>query len=401
MDPSTELQHHGDDREAHLGGAAPPVYRTSLFTFPDCSSLEAAFRGEGERPIYSRVSNPTVRMLERKVAFLEGTEDAIAFASGMGGISAVFLAFAASGRHVVCLSKVYSPALTVAQGLLRRLGVEVTFLPVEKVGELEQVLRPETQLIYVESPASLTFDVIDLDQVARVGRARGIPTATDNSWATPLFQKPCTRGIDLSLHSGTKYLGGHSDILLGLVAGNASAISRVRSLSTLLGASLSPEDAFLALRGLRTLPLRLARHQESALLLARRLLDTPHVTEVLHPALPFFPSHALWKRQFSGSSGLFAFRLRGDVRRFCDALEIFHLGVSWGGFESLVLPAAVLEAGYREKSENLRPDVPSDLIRLSVGLEDVEDLWRDLQRGFAALESAAPRVSSGISGSAG
>jgi cystathionine beta-lyase len=378
----TRLQHHGDDRELFLGSAAPPVFRTSLFTFPDCKSFEEVFRGEGEGYLYSRVSNPTVRVLEKKVADLEMFGDAIAFSSGMGAISAVLLAFLESGSHLICLSKAYAPTLELARGLLRRLGVEVTFLSPEEVPRLDEHIRKETRLIYVESPASLTFDVIDLELVGRIGQGRGIPTATDNSWASPLFQQPSSFGIDLSVHSGTKYIAGHSDILLGMVAGKKEPLDRVRSTATLLGASLSPEDAFLAVRGLRTLHLRMKRHEESAFILARRLLVQDRVADVLHPALPFFPTHARWKKQFSGSSGLFSFRLRGDARRFADALKVFRLGVSWGGFESLVLPSVLVSSGQR--GDNQRPDVPEDLIRLSVGLEDVEDLWEDLERGLKA-----------------
>ncbi|MBI4604076.1 MAG: PLP-dependent transferase [Planctomycetes bacterium] len=383
MHRDTRIQHHGEDRERSLGSVGPPIYRTSLFTFPDCASFEKAFRGGRERHLYSRVSNPTVRVLEEKLADLEGAEDAIALASGMGAISAVLLAFLGSGDHLVLLSKAYAPTLSLARGLLRRMGVEVTFLPPEEVGDLERHLRPRTRLIYVESPASITFEVIDLEAVARVGRAKGIPTISDNSWASPIFLQPARLGIDMAVHSGTKYIGGHSDILLGVAAGRRDLLERVRSTAILLGASLSPEDAFLAVRGLRTLPLRMQRHGESAFLLARQLLVHDRVAEVLHPALPFFPGHALWKRQFSGSSGLFSFRLRGDVRRFADALGIFRLGVSWGGFESLVLPSALVAAGCA--ADDPRPDIPPDLIRLSVGLEDPGDLWADLERGFAAL----------------
>lgn len=382
MHRDTRLQHHGDDRELFQGSAAPPVYRTSLFTFPDCASFEKALQGEGERPLYTRVSNPTTRILERKIADLEKADDAVAFASGMGAVSAVLLTFLSSGGHLACFSRAYGPTISFVRGLLVRMGVEVSFLSPDEVVRLEEHIRPKTQLIYVESPASLTFEVIDLEHVARVGRERGIPTATDNSWASPIYQQPVALGMDLSLHSGTKYIGGHSDILLGAVAGKAEALARVRSMGILLGATLSPEDAFLAIRGLRTLPLRMERHRESAFLLARRLLEHDQVAEVLHPALPFFRSHALWQRQFSGSSGLFAFRLRGDVRRFADALQIFRLGVSWGGFESLVFPAA-LNRGARAVDDP-RPDVPEDLIRLSVGLEDPGDLWEDLERGLAA-----------------
>ncbi len=382
MNRDTRIQHEGEDREFFLGSVSPPVFRSSLFAFPDSASLEKAFKGGRDRYLYSRVSNPTVRVLEEKVALLEKAEDAIAFGSGMGAISAVLLAFLGSGDHLICFSRAYGPTLSLARGLLRRLGVGVTFLEPGEIPRLETHVRPATRLIYVESPASLTFDVIDLEHVARVGKERGIPTATDNSWASPIFQQPVSLGIALSLHSGTKYIGGHSDILLGLAAGNRASVEQVRSTAILLGACLSPEDAFLAVRGLRTLPIRMQRHEESAFLLARRLLAHDLVADVLHPALPFFASHALWKKQFSGSSGLFSFRLKGDVRRFADALKVFRLGVSWGGFESLVLPVALTLPS--SPAENPRPDIRGDLIRLSVGLEDPEDLWQDLEQGFAA-----------------
>ena len=371
-----------DGGDAFLGSVSPPVFRTSLFLFPDCVSFEKAFRGEGERFIYSRVSNPTVRFLERKVAELEGAEDAIAFASGMGAISAVLLAYLAAGDHLLMFARSYAPTLALTRGLLVQMGIETTLVQPSDVSGIDGLVRDRTRLIYAESPASLTFEVTDLERIAAVGKARGIPTVTDNSWATPLFQRPLDLGIDMSLHSGTKYIGGHSDILLGVAAGSRAALEKVRPTATLLGASPSPDDAFLATRGLRTLALRMKRHEESAFLLARRLLLHEGVVEVLHPALPFFPTHALWKKQFTGSSGLFAIRIRGDVRRFADALRVFRLGVSWGGFESLVLPHAVVAAAH--PADDLRPDIPKDLVRLSVGLEDLEELWADLERGLAA-----------------
>lgn len=386
MERDTKIQHFGEDRDAFSGSVAPPIFRTSLFTFPDCDALEAALRGEGERPLYSRMSNPTVRVLEEKIAELEGAEAAVAFSSGMGAISAVLLSSVSSGDHAVCLSRAYAPTLAVFKGVLRRFGVRTTFLSPEELPKLPEVLEGRTKLVYVESPASMTFEVIDLEFVAREAHARGILTATDNSWATPIFARPIELGIDLVVHSGTKYLSGHSDVLLGVVAGAREHVERVSKLATLLGACLSPEDAFLALRGLRTLPLRMRRHEESALAIARRLLLEDRVVEVRHPALPFFPSHALWQRQFSGSSGLFSFRIRGDARRFANAMRLFHIGVSWGGFESLILPQAVLSAAHPK--DILRPDIPDDLIRVSIGLEDPEDLWQDLARGFRAIAEA-------------
>ncbi len=361
---------------------APAVYRTSLFTFPDCASLEAAFSAGSDRYLYSRVSNPTVRVLEEKVASLERTDDALALASGMAAVTAVFLAYLGKGAHLVLGSKAYGPTLKHARDLLQKFGVSVTRVDPGDASGLEAALCDDTRLVYLESPASLTFEITDLEAAAAIAGARGIPTVVDNSWATPLFQRPAELGIDLSLHSGTKYVGGHSDILLGLIAGGRASIARIRRTAILLGASLSPEDAFLAIRGLRTLGLRMERHQASAIEIARRLRAHPRVKTVLHPALEDFPTHALWKRQFAGSSGLFALRLDGDTRRFCDALEVFGLGVSWGGHESLAVPAAVLPEVTARRP--IRDDIPHDLIRLSIGLEDVEDLWADLERGFAA-----------------
>jgi cystathionine beta-lyase len=384
VERDTRIQHLGDDRERYLGGAAPPIFRTSLFTFPDSASLEENMRlREGGRFLYTRVSNPTTRILETKIADLEATESAIAFASGMGAISAVLLGLLSKGDHLVLEASSYSPTLAFARGPLSRFGVEVTFLPAAEFALLDRHLRPTTRLIYLESPASLTFELVDLARVAALARARSVLTACDNSWASPLYQQPSRLGIDLVVHSGTKYIGGHSDLLLGLVAGGGPPMERVRSMAVALGATLSPEDAFLAIRGLRTLPLRMRRHEESALELARRLEGHPRVLRVLHPGLPSFPDHELARRQMQGMSGLFSFLLRGDPRRFVDALRVFSIGVSWGGYESLALPVAA--TGPPQGADDPRPDIPPGLIRLSVGLEDPRDLIADLDRGFAAL----------------
>ncbi len=379
MHRDTDLQHFGEDRDEFRGSITPPIFRTSLFRFPDCQALEDGF-GEGGRDLYSRVSNPTVRAFEVKIAALEAAEEAIAFASGMGAISGVLLTFLRRGDHLECCAGAYAPALALLHRLERDWGIELTLVSPHDMSRVEGFVRDSTRRIYLESPASLTFEVSDLEHVGRVARREGILTVADNSWATPLCQQPRQLGIDLVLHSGTKYLSGHSDLVLGVVAGSGEHTARLRAMTPLLGACLSPEDAFLALRGLRTLHLRLRRHETSAYRIARRLLEHDRVIDVLHPALPYFPSHSLWQRQFQGASGLFSFRLQGDVRRFCDALELFSIGVSWGGFESLALPHAVVAAA----EPPTRTEIPDDLIRLSIGLEDPDDLWQDLERGFAA-----------------
>ena len=384
MERDTRIQHLGEDRKSTLGSAAPPIYRTSLFTFPDCASIQQSLHGKDEgRFLYTRVSNPTTRVLETKIADLEGTEDALAFGSGMGAISAVLLGLLSRGDHLVLQSSSYGPTLSFAQGILARFGIDVTFLPASAMERIGEHLRAETKLIYLESPATYTFDLVDLEAVARVARERGIATALDNSWATPVFQRPARWGIDLVVHSGTKYIGGHSDILLGLVAGGGHLLRKVRSVAISLGATLSPEDAFLAIRGLRTLPLRMGRHGESALQIARFLEGHRGVKRVFHPGLPSFPDHELARRQMEGTSGLFSFEIEGDPRKFADALRVFSIGVSWGGHESLALPAAVTLP--EKKGSDARTDIPPGLIRLSVGLEDPKDLIADLELGFAAL----------------
>ena len=388
MKRQTMIQHHGEDRARHHGAAAPVIYRTSLFTFPDSKSLLAHYQGDRRHYLYSRESNPTVRILEEKFARLEEADDALAFASGMGAISAAILTFLGSGDHLVLFSRSYGPTRALVRDIVGRLGVSVTSLEPDEVSRLDEHLNEATRLVYVESPASLTFDVLDLDEVAKVARRRGVTTVCDNSWATPIYQQPLPRGIDVVVHSGTKYVSGHSDVLLGLAAGTTAAIEKIRRVAPLLGACLSPADAALALRGLRTLPLRMERHRESALSLATKLEAHPRVKKVFHPALDSFPSHALWKRQFSGSSGLFSFVVSGDVCRVADRLKLFLLGPSWGGYESLALPvvATVSRSDGSSGPENeLRPDLPDGLMRLSIGLEDPEDLWQDLEE---ALEAA-------------
>jgi cystathionine beta-lyase len=299
----------------------------------------------------------------------------------MGAISAVLLGLLSRGDHLILQTSAYGPTLDLARGPLQRYGIEVTFLPAGEVAGLERQIRPTTRLIYMETPASLTFDLVDLEKVVEVARRHGLATAVDNSWATPLFQQPARWGIDLVIHSGTKYIGGHSDFLLGLVAGSGVLLKRVHSMATLLGATISPEDAFLGARGLRTLPLRMHRHQESALAVARFLEDQGCVERVLHPGLSSFPGHDLARRQMQGTSGLFSFVLKGDVRRFINALRIFSLGVSWGGHESLVFPADVNLP--KNPGPGKRGDIPPGLIRLSIGLEEPGDLIADLEQALA------------------
>jgi cystathionine beta-lyase len=388
MKEPTQILHTGEEREACYGAVNPPVVHASLFTFESYRAFREAFGTLGKRDrrpvyVYSRHSNPTVHALEQKMAVLEQAEAVIAFSSGMGAITAALLALLGQGDHLLVVDCVYGPARQFCDQVLGRMGVETTYFAPAASADLSGYLKPNTRLIYLESPGSLTFDVQDLGAVAELARARGILTLADNSWATPLYQKPLTLGIDLVVHSGSKYIAGHSDLTLGLLACSEALFQRVKPVATMLGANLAPGDAYLALRGLRTLPVRMAQHQASALALARWLQERPEVQEVRYPGLPDFPGHELAARQQNGYSSLFSFRLQpapeAARHAFVDALELFLIGVSWGGYESLMLPLAGVQQG---------DDAFADMFRTSIGLEDVEDLRADLARGLAAWRAA-------------
>jgi cystathionine beta-lyase/cystathionine gamma-synthase len=371
----TRLIHDGD--LAPGGPVVPPVVQTSLFTFESYAALAATFAGERRQPIYTRVDNPTVRAFEDKVATLEGAPAARAFASGMGAISAAVLALVQSGDRVVCVRHVYPDAYRLFVKLLPRLGVKVEFVDGADTDAVAKALQG-ARLLYLESPTSLVFETQDLPTLAGLAREHRVATIADNSWATPVFQKPLAHGVDLVVHSASKYLSGHSDTVAGVVAGRRELVDRINDLTfPYLGAKLAPFDAFLLLRGLRTLHLRMRRHQESGLEVARWLAGHPLVTRVRHPGLR-------GAQGLAGYASLFSLELDEavDIPRFCDGLRLFRLGVSWGGHESLVFPAM---AGLQQTGGANAPaafGVSPRLVRLHVGLEEPADLRADLDRAI-------------------
>jgi cystathionine beta-lyase len=390
MKESTRIIHQGDAPEEYQGAVNPPVYHASLYTFKTYGDFLAASANKYHQPFYNRDYNPTVSLLEQKIADLEQADAAIAFSSGMGSITAALLALLSQGDHLLISESIYGPTRQFCRDTLNRLGIEVEFFPPVGAPNLAERLRPNTRLIYVESPGSLTFEVLDLRAVAELGQAHGVATLADNSWATPIFQKPIALGFDMVVHSGTKYIAGHSDLTLGLLACSEAMYEKIKPMAVLLGACLAPDDAYLALRGLRTLPLRMTQHQDSAMKIARWLQGRPEVREVMYPGLPDFPGHALAQGQQTGFSSLFSFRLQpgSDAARhaFVDTLELFLIGVSWGGFESLMLP---LETSYKDEPEwRARRKLDDDTFRTSIGLEDPDDLIADLEKGLAAWRAA-------------
>lgn len=367
--------------EAHAFSAVvPPIAQTSLFTFASYDEMVAAYRGEITRPIYSRGLNPTVRLFEEMVAALEGAEDALGFASGMAAISASVLSFAAPGDRIVAVRNVYPDAFRLFGTVLPRMGIAVDYVDGRDPAAVAAAL-PGARLLYLESPTSWQIEALDVPALAAAARAAGVLSIIDNSWATPIFQNPLALGVDLVLHSASKYIGGHSDVVAGVVAGSRALIDRLRAeLYPYVGGRLAPFDAWLLVRGLRTLPIRMRAHEESALAIARRLAARPEVASVNHPGLAALPPG------LRGTSGLFSFELAEglDVRAFCDALRLFRLGVSWGGHESLVVPGEVVLQQKAQPNSAHAFGISPRSVRLHVGLEGTEALWTDLARGLDA-----------------
>ncbi|GIK87171.1 MAG: cystathionine beta-lyase [Betaproteobacteria bacterium] len=386
--PATLAGHLGRHPRRHLGAVNTPVYRASTILFPTMADLEASARGEYDAIGYGLHGLPTVADLQDAVAGLEGGHAALAVPSGLAATTLPLLALLGPGDHVLVTDSVYFPTRRFCDTHLRRLGVAVDYYDPLAAADVARWFRPTTRVVFTESPGSLTFEVQDIRAIADVAHARGALVVLDNTWATPFGFRAFDHGVDVSVHAATKYIGGHSDVLLGVIVAGEEAYSPLRRLWTDTGVTPSSDDCFLALRGLRTLPTRLARHQASALAVASWLRGRPEVREVLYPALPGSRGHALWKRDFAAASGLFGVVLHpvphDAVGAMLDGLELFGMGWSWGGFESLVIPTWAERVRTATRWE---PGGPC--LRLHIGLEDPDDLVADLEAGFARLNAAA------------
>jgi cystathionine gamma-synthase len=369
------------DEANAFDAVVPPIVQTSLFTFKDYDEMVAAYRGEIVRPIYTRGLNPTVRAFEEMLAKLEGGEDALGFASGMAAISSTVLSFVEPGDRIVAVRHCYPDAFRLFGTHLKRMKVEVTYVDGRDEEAVANAL-PGAKLLYLESPTSWVMEAHDVGALAALARQHGAVSVIDNSWASPIFQRPLTLGVDLVLHSASKYLGGHSDVVAGIVAGSKELIGRIRSEAyPYLGGKLSPFDAWLLVRGLRTLPIRMKAHEASALDIARRLNALDIVDTVFHPALANRLPPGL-----TGTSGLFSFTFREgiDIRAFADHLELFKLGVSWGGHESLIVPGEVVLQQRAQPNSAQAFGIDARSVRLHVGLEGTEALWSDLEAAITA-----------------
>jgi len=379
---NTRLAHGGYDPRSYHGFVNPPVVHASTVLFPDAQTMAT----RNQKYTYGTRGTPTSDALGAAIDALEGSAGTIAVPSGLAAITVPLLGFLSAGDHVLIVDSVYAPTRHFANTMLKRLGVEVEYYDPHAGAGIAALMKPNTKVVFTESPGSNTFEMQDIPAIARTAHEGGAVVMMDNTWATPLFFRALDHGVDITIHAATKYPAGHSDVLLGTVSANEATWPRLREAHLTLGCPAGPDDVYQVLRGLRTMGVRLKHHEASALDIARWLETQPGVAQVLHPALPGFPGHDIWKRDFSGSSGIFSAVLDGGGQKqahaFLDALEIFGLGYSWGGYESLAVHVSLADRTVA------KGDYPGPILRLQIGLEDVEDLKADIARGLAAARAA-------------
>ncbi|SEC07046.1 cystathionine beta-lyase [Bradyrhizobium erythrophlei] len=384
-DAATRLVTAGRDTKAQKGFVNPPVFHGSTVLYPTAEDLHA-HRAEFT---YGRHGSPTTRALQDVLMALEGPQCAgVGIApSGLAAISTTLLAVLKAGDHLLVCDNAYRPTRNFCDNMLKRYGIETSYFDPLIGAGIETLFKPNTRAVLIEAPGSQSFEMPDVRAISAVAHARGALMIDDNTWATALYHRSLEQGVDISMQAGTKYIGGHSDIMFGTIAANAKAWPLVQEAIRLLGVCAGPDDVYLALRGVRTLSVRLAQHHRSGLEIARWLGARPEVDRVLHPALETDPGHAIWKRDFTGASGLFSIVLKPvpqtAVDAMLNALTLFGMGFSWGGFESLAIPFDCSD--YRSATK-WSPGGPT--LRLHIGLENLDDLKADLDRGFAALKAA-------------
>jgi len=381
LKPETRAVHAGRMGVEHFGAVNTPVYRASTILYPDLATLES-----GKVPyIYGRRGTPSSESLEEAINALEGGARTVICSSGLNAIALATLSVCGAGDHLLMVDSCYAPTRTFCDKTLSRFGVETTYYDPLIGSDIEALFRSNTKAVFCESPGSLSFEVQDVPAIAALAHARGTSVLLDNTWATPLYFNSFAHGVDLSIQAATKYVGGHADLMIGYVCTNERHAARVLQTHHDLGLYASGDDCFLALRGLRTMPVRLKRHSETALRLVNWLQVRPEVSRVLYPALEADPGHALWKRDFTGATGLFGVVLKPVSHKalaaFFDNLKLFGMGFSWGGYESLIVPSKLHRTARPFNAEG-------PLIRIHAGLEDPEDLIADLENGFAKMRAA-------------
>jgi cystathionine beta-lyase/cystathionine gamma-synthase len=386
MTLSEILIHLGEDRDQYFNAVAPPIIQSSNFVFPNLQAFRESFSDELNQHVYTRGNNPTVEILRKKLAALEKTENALVFSSGAGAVAAAVIGNVSAGDHIICQNAPYSWTTALLKKFLARFGVDHTFVDGSDIQAIAAAIRPETKVLYLESPNTLTYECQDLAACAALAQQHGIVTVIDNSYSSPLYQNPATFGIDIVVHSGTKYLSGHSDVVVGVLCGSNAMIKKIfESELMTLGGILSPHDAWLVIRGLRTLQLRVQRSGESAQYLINKLDGHPKVEKIWYPFHHSFPQRELAMRQMSGCSGLFSVQFKtGDpakMEAFIHRIKRFLMAVSWGGHESLLIPTI----GFYNIPGRTDPPIPWTFCRFYIGLEEPEWLWEDLSNAMEVL----------------
>ncbi|MEJ5230010.1 MAG: bifunctional L-alanine/L-glutamate racemase [Pseudothermotoga sp.] len=378
----TEILHSYSEDGFSYDPVSVPIYETSIFSFRSFEEFQNSLLNEFEAHLYSRGKNPTAEVVEKKIAALEKAEDAKLFASGIAAISAATMAFLKSGDHVICVKDAYGWTNKLFSQYLKRFGVEVTFVEGTSLEDFTANIKSNTKLFFLESPTTFTFQLQDLSAIAKFARENKIKTVIDNTWATPVFQNPVELGIDIVVHSASKYIGGHSDVVAGVVVGRKEDIRHIFNTEFMnIGATIGPFEAWLLLRGLRTIHIRMQRHMDNTMKVVEYLQRVPEVDEIYYPFYARHPQYDLAKRQMRGGSGLFSIKLKAkaleEIIAFTNAFKIFRRAVSWGGYESLVMPyAATNRDGLTEKNK---------IIRLHIGLENPDLLIKDLQNAFETM----------------
>jgi cystathionine beta-lyase len=382
LKPATRLVTGGRDPQSCYGFVNPPVYHASTVLYPSAED-QVAHRA---RYVYGRRGTPTSEAMENALRELEGPGCAAVslLPSGMAAVATALMSVLSTGDHLLMTDSVYRPSRIFCDTVLKRLGVETTYYDPLVGAGIASLMKPNTRAVFVEAPGSQSFEMQDIPAIAQVAHDKGAMVLMDNTWATPLYFDAFGKGVDMSIQAGTKYIGGHSDIMFGTVSANEKAAQQLKTTVGNMGLCAGPDDIYLALRGLRTMGVRLAQHQRSALTIARWLAARPEVARVMNPALESDPGHAIWKRDFAGASGLFSIVLKPASQKavyaFMDTLTLFGMGFSWGGYESLVI---VFDCSEYRTATRWAPGGPT--LRFHIGLEDPDDLIADLERGFAAM----------------
>lgn len=391
LTPQTKLIHVGRDPHAHHGVVNPPIYRASTILHPTLDAWEKAWQPGFTGYRYGRRETPTSRGVESAICELYGGDRCVAVCSGMTAISLAMLGLCKAGDHILVTDSVYGPTRIFCDEILPQYGVSTEYYDPAIGSDISKLLRPETSLVYTESPGSLTFEIQDIPAIVNAVKQHGVKVISDNTWATALYFNPLDHGVDVVVEAATKYISGHSDVLMGVIVGRGDIAQQIYSKAKMMGMCCGSEELYSAQRGLRTMALRLKQSGNTGFKIAEWLANRPEVARVFHPAFPNSPGHGIWMRDFVGCSGLFSFQLypvpKAAVAAFYDNLSLFGIGASWGGYESLVMPANPVDIRTA-----VSWDAQGALIRLYTGLEDVMDLLNDLERGFTKMAEACRNV---------